>query len=444
MLNAHPMRSRKSMLETLLRRLDMVRLTVGALAMLAFGCSGLIDNGGGEGLTPEEAEARRLFLAKALPALADCRACHEVAPADTPNIDFLAGDSDLAKRDTLVAYEPAVINLDAVGSSRLVTKGQHQGPPLNAVQTSDILEWLAAERIAAGITGGGDPALRTPPVMLQLCQANQLPDPVTPNPLCPIMSIPLDTVGEGSAGSRIEFVVNSISGGLYFTNMKIVPGATGVFAEHPLFFALGTDGVTAPRNEGDGCELLDEASGEIACADTLDRFFNVKLNLEQTAPVEDQFLAGGAHTFTNFRQTDYVSIQFKALKIFTPEDPGPGVTTGCKKVDPEFLAARVALTANVGAGVGGQNCAQCHAGQNGNATSAVNMTLVGNGDPLMAATGCNQIRTRINFQGIDNSSLFLAVAPNNNNHPVRFASQADFDQFKSILNPWIVAERDAP
>src|SRR5688572_33208709 len=107
-----PTRSRRSMLETLVRHLDMVRLTIAAAAILMMmGCSGLIDDGGTGGITAEEAKARQLWLDKALPVLnANCATCHN---GSRDVIGFMAGDNDLAKRDTILAYEPLVLNTDA-------------------------------------------------------------------------------------------------------------------------------------------------------------------------------------------------------------------------------------------------------------------------------------------------------------------------------------------
>src|SRR5262245_33034828 len=70
-------RSRRSMLEILVRHLGMVRLTIAAACLLVVGCSGLIDTGDNGGLTPEEATARRLWVEKALPVIqANCTVCH--------------------------------------------------------------------------------------------------------------------------------------------------------------------------------------------------------------------------------------------------------------------------------------------------------------------------------------------------------------------------------
>lgn len=418
------------MLETLLRRLDMVRLTVTATALvLAMGCSGLVDDGGTGGLTPAEAAARQAFIDKALPALASCGSCHE----SMAGIDFMNGGGDLAKRDTLLAYEPAVVNIDSPRSSRLLTKGQHAGPPLDAIQTSGVLEWLELEREALG-GGGTDPSLRTEPVLVQLCQPGELPNETTPNPLCPINVIPLDAVGEGAAGGKVSFVVQALSSGLYFTNLKVVPGATGVFMEHPLFVALGEDGA-APRKD---CELLDEATGAVACADLIDRFFSTKVNIEAAAPVDQQLLNGGAHTFVNFRPTDKIAIHFKAVKPFQAETTPP-VAGGCKQL---ALFKGQPQSAFQGTGLG-VNCQSCHAGANANATLTMNISQIASTDDAQLQLTCNQILSRVNLQNFDTSSVFLAVDPANANHPVRF-NATDFQTFKNRIIPWITAERDAP
>jgi hypothetical protein len=424
------------MLETLLRRLDMVRLSVVTSAVvLAVGCSGLIDDGGTDGLTPDEVKARQLFLSKALPTLnAACKTCHDGLRL---NIDFMGGASDLARRDQLLSYEPTVVNLDAPGSSRLLTKGQHEGPPLDAIQTSDLLEWIQAERKAAGVGGVTDPGLRTEPVLVQICTSGLPDEPGNPNPNCLVNNVPLDAVGDGATGARISFVVQALSSGLYMTNLKVTPGPSGVLIEHPLFVAFGDDG-DSPRSQ---CELLDRTTGAVACTDTIDRFFNLKKNLETGASIEDQLIGGGAHTFVGFRPTDKISVHFKKVGLFQPDEPPPVDTGGCKKLDPEFKAARAALNAAVGGA--GFNCAGCHAGPNANATITMNISQINSNDDAQLLQTCNQVRSRVNLQAIDNSSLYLAVAPNNNNHPVRF-TQAQFDQFRNLLNPWITAERDAP
>lgn len=401
------------MLETLVRHLDMVRLTVAAAAIFAMvGCSGLIDGGGSGGLTPEQQTARRIWTEKALPQLqANCVVCHD---GTRPNIGFLVGTGDLDKRDAILAYAPAVVNLDAPSSSRLMTKGLHEGPALDSTQSSDLLEWVNAEKAAAGSTGEEPPTLETSQFLVQVCTSG-LPDaPGAPNPNCLVNKVPLTDIG--ATGAEIHFVVQSLGSGLYMTNLRLVPGADGAFIEHPLFVSYPADG-SEPK------------------FDTIDRFFNVKLNLQMTATPEEQQIGGGTAAFVGFLASDKLAIHFKGASVFKPDEGGPGPASGCLKL-PEFKANA--------AGPLQASCAQnCHAGGQPNARSAVNMTNLqsANDDEVLAA--CNQIRTRINFQDLNNSGLYLAPAPGNMNHPFAFPTQANHDAFKNAVQVWATAEQTA-
>src|SRR4051812_5701470 len=104
-------RSRRSMLETLVRHLTMVRLTLGASLLAMIGCTGLID-----APPPTKAEiARQVWIDKALPALraveTNCLVCHGGA-SPRPMEEFLVGADDLAIRDTLMKFDPSVLSLD--------------------------------------------------------------------------------------------------------------------------------------------------------------------------------------------------------------------------------------------------------------------------------------------------------------------------------------------
>ena len=210
----------------------MVRLTVAAASILLMvGCSGLIDGGGNGGLTPEETTARRLFVEKALPVFqTNCMVCHD---GTRPNIGFLIGDDDLGKRQTILSYTPSVVNLDAPGSSRILTKGLHEGPALDAIQSGDLLEWTNAEKAAAGaIPGEEGPILETAQFLVQICTSG-LPDdpngPNGPNPNCPVNKVSLADIGV--TGGEIRFVVQALGSGLYMTNLKLVPGTEGAFID---------------------------------------------------------------------------------------------------------------------------------------------------------------------------------------------------------------------
>src|SRR5439155_21068491 len=111
-VTASRLQSRRAMMDTLLKHLDMVRLSVGAMAIVMMGCVGLIESGSDPGISPEEKVAREKWVNLALPAFqtATCTTCHS---GSQPDIAFLAGDSDLGKRDTLLTFDPHLVNPDA-------------------------------------------------------------------------------------------------------------------------------------------------------------------------------------------------------------------------------------------------------------------------------------------------------------------------------------------
>ena len=416
------LRSRKAMLETLVRRLNMVRLSVGALALVALtlgGCTGLIDDNSG-GLTQEELKARKMWTEKAAPVLTtSCIGCHA---GQRPNTDFLLGTTDLEIRARMIEFTPAVINLSAPQSSRILTKGPHEGPSLTATETSDVLEWVRAEKDAQPDPGATDPAanLETTPFTPAICTSG-----TPPAPTCPTNDIDLTEVG--LPGAKLHFVATALGSGLYLNQLSIIPGADGVFMEHPLFASY--------------------PDGEPVVPDEIDRFYNVKMNLMGNAAAEQ--IQGGYAAFPLFKPNAKISVLFKIVKAFQAETPGgPGGPGGggCK-VLASFKTNAVALFAQP-AGGAGQSCLGCHGGQNANATSAMNITGVNSPDDPTIQLACNQILTRANLVAPDQSGFFLAPDPGNNNHPFRFTA-AQLNTFKNgppgtgVLG-WINAEKVAP
>lgn len=408
------------MLETLVRHLDMVRLTIAVLVMITLvGCTGLIDDGGPGGLTAEQIKARDLWSAKALPRINEnCTVCHN---GSRMNIDFVIGANEDAMREGLLAYTPTVVNIDAPQSSRLLTKGIHEGPALQVEQASDILEWIQAEKEAVPDAGVGGPILETAQFVPQYCTAGNPGDPT-----CPINTIPLDELTV--AGGKIEFVAQALGSGLYIKNLKLIPGAMGAMIEHPLFVAYPNEAEPIPDN--------------------IDRFFSVKMNLKDAMPLpEDQVIGGGTAAFVGFPvgPSDKISIHFKAAGIYVPETPdgggggGPG-GGGCKSLDTFKANAQPALR-DLQGGLG-QSCASCHLA--GNARAAVNMTGIDTADDAMILLACGQIKSRVNFQQIDASGIFVAVDPGNAAHPVRFADAGTFTAFKDKLKAWINIEVTQP
>ncbi len=416
------LRSRKSMLETLVRQLNMVRLSIGALVLTMVGCTGLIDDPAGDGLSSKQVAANKAWVEKAQPQLSrDCLVCHNGSRA---GVGFLAATGDdLAVRDGLLAFDPAVVNLDAPASSRLLTKGLHDGPALTSSEISDVLEWIRAEKDAqpdASGTPGGVDALQTAKFVPAICTSG-----LPPADTCPTNDVDLTDLG--IPGAKIHFVAQALGSGLYVNQLSLVGGPMGANIEHPLF-------VSWPE----GAEPL---------PDTIDRFFNVKMNVKVN---DTQPIAGGLASFNGFVATDSISIGFKIASPYKPDagggGGGGGDNLGCKDL-PSFKSNAQQLFA-APAGGAGQSCLSCHGGQNGNATSAMNITGVNSGDDAVVLTACNQIKTRTNTTTPEQSGVFLAPDPGNQNHPFKF-NAAQLGVFKNgppgtgVLG-WINAEKVAP
>jgi mono/diheme cytochrome c family protein len=380
----------------------------------AMGCTGLIEDGGNGGLTPEQAEAKRAWIAEAQPVLAqNCGACHNGSRA---NIGFLEGSDALAQRDDLLTYEPQVVNMTAPQSSRVLTKGLHEGPAFTASQTATVLGWIQKQKDAEGSTGEQGPSLETAPFIPQVCTGGT-PGSAT----CPFNDVTLDALGV--AGAKIQFTVQSLGSGLYLSNMKLIPGPDGAYIEHPLFVSKPNDGNAKP--------------------DTIDRFFNVKMNLQAAATDADRQIAGGTAAFVGFQANDPLTIYFKAVKTFQM-DMGGGMQTqsGCKKLT-EFKAIRTSFSAPVAGAA--QACTQCHAGQNAGATGALLLTNIGSADDMVVQGVCNQVLIRTNLTTPDASGIFIAPDPAAAGHPFKFAAGTQqLTTFKTNLTTWIMAEKTAP
>jgi hypothetical protein len=334
-----------------------------------------------------------------------CTGCHAGTEAD---VAFLAGGSSMAIRDTLLNFAVQVVNLDAPDSSRLLTKGAHNGPSLTAQQSSDILEWIKAERDAAGVME--DQGLQTGKFSPLICTSGNPGDPT-----CPINHVSLD--GIPLPGATIDLVVQALSQDIYVTDLKLNASVDGVYLEHPLFVSWPAD-PTQPE-----------------IPDTLDRFFNVKMNL---MPGTSDSIGGGTAAFVGFAPQNQLSIHFKAIDKYTAEGSGSGSGTtaasGCRQLAQFKTAALGPLNTN---------CASCHAGGDQNAKSAMDLTGIGSTDDMTLQGVCNQVRTRINFQDTNSSGFYIAPDPGQQtNHPFKFGGNAGaFSAFKSAVDPWVQAEK---
>jgi mono/diheme cytochrome c family protein len=405
------------MLETLVRHLDMVRLSVTVAAMVAaVGCSGLIDNHGG-GLTPEEAIARQKFIEKALPVFQqNCVACHGGSMLDAPS--FLKGTEPDDIRNSLIQEDPPVINLDAPASSRVLTKGVHSGPALDAQPASDILEWIQAEHDALPKDGDGGPtqletALFTP-VRCTSGAAGDVSGCGTGGACCPFNTVDLSVAPFNLQGASIKFIWQTLTDTDSYVNRLTLNASTaGAYIEHPLFTSW--------------------PDGKPAVPDTLDRFFNVKLDVQ---PNMNSPINGGTAAFVGFAPTDKISITFKVVSPYVPDGTKP--PSGCKVLASFITNAQPQLNAN---------CASCHGGANQGAVSAMDLTGIGNaGDMNAMMMDCNDAYPQVNLTTTDMSAIYVTPDPGSaTNHPFKFnGNAAAFQAFKTAMDIWVQAEKVAP
>lgn len=252
------------------------------------GCTGQIEEDIPEGITPEQEAARKAWVISAQPALeANCASCHG---GSMPAVAWLEGSPDInAQKEDLLTYSKPLVDFNAPQSSMLIKKGAHDGPALTASQSSGIIDWITKEREATPAMSGFP--VQTTPLALMPCTAGA-PGTAT----CPYNEIPLDE--SGAVGAKVQFTAANLSGQLYLSNLKVIPGPMGAYVEHPLF-------VSVP------------AMGEPKL-DPLDRYASIKLNIAAAAPAAMQQLGNGTGSFPGFDPADPLSFYAKAVGPMKP------------------------------------------------------------------------------------------------------------------------------
>jgi hypothetical protein len=429
--NMSTLKSRRAMLDTLMRHLDMVRLSVGIAAVIALtACHGLISEkatGGDDTSTPEGQAALAAWEADAYPVFKNnCVACHT---GQYPTENFLQADNEVDMRTALLNFNPQVVDVNDPAGSRVLVKGSHEGPALDNTDSESILTWINAEQASAMISDP-TPVIETAQFVPQLCTGDTgMPGTAD----CPINYVKLD--GLGLPGASIQFVAQALGTDLYITDLYTVASVDGVYLEHPLFttYPAAVNGVV-----------------QSPIPDLLDRFYDVKLNLATSAtPVvcppigpSCDHIGAGASVFHDFAPTDPITISFKVLSAYMPSSTPPPAPTGC---DTAGLAAFVKNVAPLMDAAG--SCKTCHAGQNTGATAAM---------PLLDSTGaaadltsttdntaCLAVRTQVNFQSVATSNVLLAPDPSgDSNHPLKFSTTSNptLANFQTGMTAWITVE----
>lgn len=254
-----------------------------ALFAVLTACTGEIQEDLPEGISPAQEAARKAWVTGAQPTLdANCASCHG---GSMPAVAWLEGAPDVnAQKEDLLTYTKPLVDFNAPQTSLLIKKGAHDGPALTAGQASGILDWIQKERDATPAMSAFP--VMTTPLTLMPCTAGA---PGTET--CPYNEILLDAVG--SAGSKVQFTAGNLSGQLYLSSIKVIPGPMGAYVEHPVFVSVPATG--DPK------------------LDPLDRYASLKLNIAANAPAAMQQLGNGTGSFPSFDPTQPLAVYAKAV-----------------------------------------------------------------------------------------------------------------------------------
>lgn len=357
------------------------------------------ENAGGgapEAPTPNGGEA--MFRELEVDFFSACGGCHDAGGiANTP---FLAGPD---RYDTVMSW-PGVVTKPAALSSLLthaVKGGGHSGANLDSEALATTLlpaitAWLDEE--ARGIA---DAPVDTGPRVPAFA------------PIMGFNAVYLDGLGENFRGMAMTFNASLLTeGALLFTQIQIHPTSQlGVHVVHPLFAVFPKGGEPDP--------------------DPVDSFSNVDQRFEAGV---SGVLGPGTMILTNWVEDGKMSIAFEtieALGVTSGEGGGGGGSSGGGCTDVAAFQANAAPALAVCAG-------NCHGGQVGQATSAVDMSALGSDD----ATACAQVKNRVSVGDPASSQLFVTTNPAGNAaHPYKFdGNDANFANFRDQVSVWIAAE----
>ncbi len=410
------------MLETLIRHLDMVRLTLGAVVLAATvlsGCVGIIGDDPDDGMTPNQRKAREAFTKKAYPVLTtNCAGCH----ATLTNADFLKGSNALEVYATITGFEPSMINFIDSAKSRIVTKAEHSGPAFATTakmgQTDSdyeiMLDWLRAEQRAGGDgsgDGSGGPVyILTPKITPKVCEGAR-PACITAGL---VNEIPLQGIRPDGTGvdAKVTFLYEVLpsANAPYLASLSLAGGAEGAYIESPLFLGYEA-GKTEPNIDGDA-------------------FFDIKVN----APVNMTLTIGsGFAGLTGIKAKDeagalnQIAMSFQVVDKYKP-DTGPVDPSLCKAL-PMYVAQVKPLIA--------ASCLGCHGTAANNAGAKGNMTISASDE-----ASCQQAKANAtDLNNIPAQAIFVAPKPGASNHPFKLGNSAAWE---AAVTTWLNAEKISP
>jgi cytochrome c553 len=350
-------------------------------------------SGGGPADAPPAMSAETLFSTQVEPMLATrCGGCHTTGRIGP---DFLRPEPDV--RTMLLSF-PALIDLDAPASSRLLTKGEHDGPAFRPAEAEVVRRWI--EREAEEGTEPGAPApreLATVPVAV-----GEGFNALSLEPL-------------GLPGASLFFVAERVGGGILLDDVRVAAGPAGARLSHPVFVSWVSG---APR------------------PDPIDRFAGLELEVEPNRSVR---FDSGTVVLTDFPAGSLLSVHFDAVGPLsggaTPGADGgvpmPGAS-GCAQLTAFRDLVTPALT---------RSCTRCHGGGNASATGALDMSRVAAAGDADLRLGCNQILGRISPMAPSSSGLFVQPDPAaGTTHPFTFGTTAELNNFRRDVLAWFEME----
>jgi len=312
---------------------------------------------------PQPPLAQQLFVALQPQLDQKCGgACHQQGMTlSAPK--WLAGPDEYK---TITSY-PGIVTADIYSSKLENRPANHPASclidPGNETLLAAVTTWLTAE--AAAIAAIPLPASATV-------------DPATG-------SVDLSPAATGISGAKITFTATQQGDLLRFSNVMLVaPASTGLHIVSPIFVQVPGSGPELDNTDYSTTDLTVAAGAS-----------------GQISPV---------FYFQNWVPGSKLKIEFQKIETATVQSSDAGASTTCKDLTTFTNSAVPSLKAN---------CTSCHAGGNGNATNAMNLTALNSND---YATACTQARTQVNLTTKANSNILQAPLQQVT-HPVKvFAS----------------------
>jgi hypothetical protein len=296
----------------------------------------------------------------------------------------------LAAPDTYVSIKafPGAIVADP-NTSRLLLKGPHAGPALTTgtykALGDRVLTWLTAESLALSLQHLPE----TDPFTVTM-GANSVE----------ITKGETDTDGGTKlAGAKLTFTAAKSGSILTITKLTLVaPASTGVRIAHPIFNVVPPSG---PSKK-----------------DPVDTFSNLDMGVPagQSAP-----LGTGDLFLFDWTDANKLQIAFTVLEAANVKADA-GAAGGCKSVATFTSSAAPAMTKD--------NCLSCHAGGNGGATAALDLSQMNKNDTM----ACAQALNKVNLANKGQSPIIQAPAGNLTHQGGKVGDTAAFTQ---ALTTWL-------